>query len=299
MYPFVVRCVLLLLTIAVTAVPARAQSSVSIGAPLEGEVVLNRDVEVRIAPSENGRILTTLTKGKALNALGTPRGTNWTQVAVGGIPLGFVPADSLDPVYAPKYAVPNRTAGVPGAPPATGPTLTGAALVSEKARAAVADAAAQGLMVATRGLTVTEMVDGKKRRSVSLRKGQVVGLAAVNGSRLELFLSNGRRAEASLDGFLGVAAAYSDGERPKGGAFVGRLGEYLSYEEGLRAWQSFIAGSGQGYRDRPPIVWPVFRSGRILFQAGVGPLSAADLDRSCAALTRQGVECAPIELKVF
>jgi uncharacterized protein YgiM (DUF1202 family) len=76
---------------------ASAQNPVFLGGPLTGEVVLNRDVEVRIGPSENARILTTLRRGRALNALGTPRGTSWTEVAIGGRPIGYVPADSLDP----------------------------------------------------------------------------------------------------------------------------------------------------------------------------------------------------------
>lgn len=79
------------------AVPAPAQSPVAIGAPLTGEVVLNRDVEARIGPSEESRILRTLQRGKALNALDTPRGTGWTMVAIGGRPIGYVPADALDP----------------------------------------------------------------------------------------------------------------------------------------------------------------------------------------------------------
>ena len=88
------------------AAPAWAQNPVILGGPLTGEVVLNRDVEVRIGPGENARILRTMKKGAALNALGTPRGTSWTEVAIGGRPIGYVPADSLDPAL---LAVPSGT----------------------------------------------------------------------------------------------------------------------------------------------------------------------------------------------
>lgn len=90
--------------------PAWAQNPVILGGPLTGEVVLNRDVEVRIGPSENARILRTMKKGAALNALGTPRGTSWTEVAIGGRPIGYVPADSLDPALLapPPPASPRR-----------------------------------------------------------------------------------------------------------------------------------------------------------------------------------------------
>lgn len=76
---------------------ASGQSPVATGAPLTGEVVLNRDVEVRAGPSQEARILRTLQGGKPLNALDTPRGTGWTLVAIGGQPIGYVPADALDP----------------------------------------------------------------------------------------------------------------------------------------------------------------------------------------------------------
>lgn len=89
------------------AAPAPAQSPVAIGAPLTGEVVLNRDVEVRVGPSEESRILRTLKRGNALNALDTPRGTGWTMVAIGGRPIGYVPADALDPAL----LVPPQPAG--------------------------------------------------------------------------------------------------------------------------------------------------------------------------------------------
>ena len=88
--------------LAATVPPAYAQSPVAIGAPLEGPVVLNRDVEVRIGPSQDARIISTMKGGRAVNALGTPRGTTWTQIAIGGQPIGYVPADSLVPVYVPR-----------------------------------------------------------------------------------------------------------------------------------------------------------------------------------------------------
>lgn len=281
---------------AVCQAPATAQSSVAIGAPLVGEVVLNRDVEVRAAPSEAGRLLSTQPKGKALTALGTPRGTNWTQVAIGGVPLGYVPADALDQVYVPE-AAPDRPLPRGGAAASVSPS--GAAAVPRAAREAVDGLGAQGYLVATRNLSVTERLPDGKRRSVALRKGQVVGLTAIRGSRLDLALPGRAPLEAQAEGFTGVAAAYTDGTPAGSRLFVGRLGEFLSYEEGLQAWQRFIAGPGIHLADRAPMVWPVIRSGRVQFLAGIGPFTAADLDRACASLTRQGYDCRPIPLTLY
>lgn len=280
--------------------PLAAQTPPNIGAPLTGEVVLNRDVEVRSGPSESGRILTTLNQGKALNALGTPRGTNWTQIGVGGVPMGYVPADALDPVYIPDVGkpkpIPGGSAGASGsgqmASASGGVALIGAAVYDQLAKSA-----AQGLVVATRNVTTTR-TEGGKRRSVVMKKGQAAGLVALHGSRIELALADGGHVEAPAASFTGVAGV-SPGAGASGALFAGRIGEYLSYAEGLTAWQSFLNGPGAGYRGRPPGVWPIFRGGHIVFQAGVGPLSAADLDQTCAALTRQGYDCKPIALKSY
>lgn len=273
----------------------RAQSPVAIGAPLTGEVVLNRDVEVRVGPAENARIVMTLSKGKALNALGTPRGTTWTQVAIGGQPIGYVPAASLDPVYIPRF-------------PATGPvrdradTAPVAAVVPKAAWDAAAALPAHGYVVATRSLGTTEFLDGRKRRTVTLRAGQVVGLAEVQNGRADLAVPGRGRVVAGLDGLMGVAAPYplpGMPAVPTGPLFAARLGEYVSHEEGMRAWRAFTSGPGMQYRDRPPMVWPVFRAGRAYWQMGVGPFSGVELDGACAVLAQRGFDCVPVELKTF
>lgn len=283
------------------SVPLMAQTPPNIGAPLTGEVVLNRDVEVRSAPSESGRIVATLNQGKPLNALGTPRGTNWTQVGIGGVPMGYVPADALDPVYIPDVGKPKPIPGGAAAPAVSGRAATpagGVALIAQGLYDQLAKSATQGILLATRNITATEKAEGGKRRSIPIRKGQAAGLVGLHGGRVELALADGTHVEAPGDGFIGVAGV-APGGTARGPLFAGRLGEYLGYAEGMAAWQSFLNGPGAGYRGRPPGVWPVFRGGRVVFQAGVGPLSATDLDQTCAALTRQGYDCKPIALKIY
>lgn len=282
------------------ALPARAQSPVAIGAPITGEVVLNRDAEVRIGPSEDARIVLTLSKGKALNALGTPRGTTWTQVAIGGQPLGYVPADALDPVYVP------RPPPAPAAAPAAGAAaVRTAALVTRAewdAAVAGAGAAAKGYVVATKVISATEILSGRKQRSITLRRGQVAGIAAVENGRADLLVPGRERVVVALDGLMGVAAAYPLPGQPAigtGPAYVMRFGEFVSYEEGVRAWQSFTAGPGQQWRDLPPVVWPVFRGGRAFYQMGVGPFTGVELDRACVALAQRALDCTPLELQTF
>lgn len=85
---------------------AMAQSAVTINGPPAGEVILNRDIEVRLAPHETSRILRTLRRGQSLNALDTPRGTSWTLIAIGGQPIGYVPSDALDPALMRRGAEP-------------------------------------------------------------------------------------------------------------------------------------------------------------------------------------------------
>ncbi|NYZ15960.1 SH3 domain-containing protein [Azospirillum sp. RWY-5-1] len=296
---------LLLFLVAVLALagphPAQAQSPVATGAPLTGEVVLNRDVEVRVGPSEDARIVMTLSKGKPLNALGTPRGTNWTQVAIGGQPIGYVPWTALDPVYIPRF--PNY-----GAPSAAGPAPGAAAAVAAVVPRAEWEAAAagappqNGYVVATRNIGVTEFVDAKKRRTVTLRRGQVIKLGEVQNGRVDLLLPGRERVVAGFDGLLGVAGAYPvPGLPPVGTAplFAAKLGEFVSYEEALRAWQAFVAGPGAQWRDRPPVVWPVFRSGHAFFQMGAGPFQGVELDRVCTTLAQRGLDCTPVELQTF
>ncbi|HYG88206.1 MAG TPA: SH3 domain-containing protein [Azospirillum sp.] len=286
------------------AVPTRAQSPVAIGAPLEGPVVLNRDVEVRIGPSQDARIVMTMKSGRSVNALGTPRGTNWTQVAIGGQPVGYVPADSLDPVYVPR-STPNTATTAP--PPKDGkaaqaPRHGTGALVPRASWEAAAPAPAQGYVVATRAVRATEVLDGKKRVGVTLKKGQVVGLADVTQGRAELALPGRGKVVADLDGLLGVASPYplpGEPPLPTGPVYAVKLGEYVSYAEGLRAWTEFTAGPGVQYRDRPPMVWPVFRDGRAVYDMGVGPFTRLQIDTACTTLAQRGRDCSIINLEVF
>jgi hypothetical protein len=280
-------------------VPAWSQSAVSIGAPLTGEVVLNRDVEVRSQPSEAGRILSTLTHGKAVDALGTPRGSTWTQIGIGGVPLGYVPADALDPVYVvtppPRAGSNGGSAGQPTGKPAA----IAAAIVAKAAFDAAGGNGTQGYVVATRNFAATEALDGGKQRSVAIRKGQVLGLTGTRNGTLALTMSGHSALEAKADGVIGVATVYPEPRPSAGSLYVGRLGEFLSYDEGIAAWRRFVAGPGAAYADRTPIVWPVFQGGRMVFEAGVGPLPNAELSGVCAPLSRQGYDCKPIALKGY
>jgi len=300
-------CMLALLLAA--SPPARAQSPVAIGAPLEGPVVLNRDVEVRIGPSQDARIIMTMKSGRAVNALGTPRGTTWTQIAIGGQPVGYVPADSLDPVYVPRP--------VPVAPPPpkaeassdkngkTTPDLPRrgvGALVPRAAWEAAAPAPTAGYVVATRAVRATEVLDARKRVGFTLKKGQVVALAGIEQGRAELSVPGRGKVVADLDGFLGVASPYplpGEPALPSGPVYAVKLGEYLSYAEGLRAWAEFTGGPGTQYRERPAMVWPVFREGRVNWTMAIGPFSRLQIDTACSTLAQRGRDCSVIELEAF
>lgn len=288
--------------------PAQAQSPVAIGAPLTGEVVLNRDIEVRIGPSEDARIVMTLKQGKALNALGTPRGTYWTEVAIGGQPIGYVPADSLDPAL----MVTGRPAigGEGPRPPKPAASQPADAPLSHRSAAVVPRAAwdkaaqtpAEGYVVAAGPISATEILTNRKRRGFTLRKGDVVALIGAANGEATLALPAGTRAVAPVQGLVGVVAPYPLPGMPpvEPGMLYGiKLGEYVSYTEGLRAWKEFTAGPGSAYRDLPPMVWPVFRKGRLLYEVGVAPFTRLQVDTACGTLAQRGLDCTVIELDTF
>jgi hypothetical protein len=289
--------------------PAQAQSAVAIGAPLTGEVILNRDIEVRIGPSEDARIVMTMKQGRALNALGTPRGTFWTEVAIGGQPIGYVPADSLDPALmvtgrpavggeGPKPAKPAAD-GKPADAPYTGRT---AAVVPRAAWDKAAQTPGQGYVVAAKPISATEFVSAKKRRPFTLRKGDVVAVISVANGQATLALPAGTRAVAPVDGLVGVVAPYPLPGMPPiepGMLYGAKLGQYVSYSEGMRAWKEFTAGPGSAYRDLPPMVWPVFKGGRTLYDLGVGPFTRLQVDTACGTLAQRGLDCTVIELETF
>lgn len=286
--------------LAPSAVPA--QSPVQIGAPLTGEVVLNRDVEVRIAPNENGRIVMTLDKGKPLNALGTPRGTTWTQVAVGGQPIGYVPADSLDPALAVRpLQLPAPPRRAPGAGPSTYVSPTAAAALAPKAAWDRAQSAqAKGYVVLLEDIQGPPPKDPKKPKGPALRRGDVAGLLDTAGDQARLIAPGGARVEAPLSKMMGVMSGYPlPGQSPLGVGpiYAARLGEYIDYAEGRRAWDMFVRGPAGGeFRDRPPMVWPMLRGDTLTYQMGVGPFSAGELDNICPTLAQRGFACAIIEL---
>ncbi|MCW2238265.1 SH3 domain-containing protein [Azospirillum canadense] len=284
---------------------AMAQSPVAIGAPLTGEVVLNRDIEVRIGPNEDARIVMTLSRGKALNALGTPRGTGWTEVAIGGQPIGYVPVDSLDPAL--MVARPVSTAGGSGGARAAKPGEPAvhhrnAAVVPRAAWEIAAQVPAQGYVVATQPIAATEILDSKKRRGFTLRKGDVVGVIDASNGRATLSMPGRSKAVATVDGLVGVVAPYPLPGMPPlepGPLYAARLGEYVSHAEGMRAWQEFTAGAGSAYRDLPPMVWPVFRGPRTTYDMGLGPFTRTQVDNVCGALAQRGRDCWVIELDTF
>ncbi|MBP2310326.1 SH3 domain-containing protein [Azospirillum melinis] len=294
-------------TVAATP-PAWAQSPVAIGAPLTGEVVLNRDIEVRIGPSEDARIVMTLKQGKALNALGTPRGTYWTEIAIGGQPIGYVPADSLDPALMvtgrpaiggegprPSRPAANQPADAP-------PPHRSAAVVPRAAWDKAAQTPAEGYVVAAGPISATEILANRKRRSFTLRKGDVVALIGAADGEATLALPAGTRALAPVQGLVGVAAPYPLPGMPpvEPGMLYGiKLGEYVSYAEGLRAWKEFTAGPGSAYRDLPAMVWPVFRKGRLLYEVGVAPFTRLQVDTACGTLAQRALDCTVIELDTF
>jgi hypothetical protein len=129
-----------------------------------------------------------------------------------------------------------------------------------------------------------------------------VALIGAADGEATLALPAGTRALAPVQGLVGVAASYPLPGMPpvEPGMLYGiKLGEYVSYAEGLRAWKEFTAGPGSAYRDLPPMVWPVFRKGRLLYEVGVAPFTRLQVDTACGTLAQRGLDCTVIELDTF
>ena len=160
----------------------------------------------------------------------------------------------------------------------------------------------EGYVVAAGPISATEILSNRKRRPFTLRQGDVVALIGAANGEATLALPAGTRALAPVQGLVGVVAPYPLPGMPpvEPGMLYGiKLGEYVSYAEGLRAWKEFTAGPGSAYRDLPPMVWPVFRKGRLLYEVGVAPFSRLQVDTACGTLAQRGLDCTVIELDTF
>lgn len=306
--------------VAFSVAPVRAESPAAITAPIEGEAVLNRDVEVRIQPREDARIIMTLKEGKRLNALDTPRGTTWTKVAIGGQPIGYVPWDALDPAFVitgverEEKAEQRRAAAADKAaakeagketPAAAG---TGGALVPLDAwtRAVSSNGGAgmpvRGYMVATRNLKATLPSVETKKPTVALRKGDVAGFLGFSSGQVDLIVPGVGTASAPAAGLMGVASAYPQPTLPpmeKGPQVAIRIGEYPTYEEAVNAWNEFVAGPGLQFREVPPMVWPKVTGRTVSFATGIGPFTRAQTATACAELAKRGRGCTLLSLAQF
>jgi len=317
--PLLIAAVLAAVPLAAAPVPGRAESPASITAPIEGEAVLNRDVEVRIQPREDARIILTLKEGKRLNALDTPRGTTWTKVAIGGQPIGYVPWDALDPAFViagverAEQAEQRRTATGQGTgqgagtnAPATSGTQGALVPLDAWTRAVSSNGGAgmpvRGYMVATRNLRATLPSVEKKKPTVSLRKGEVAGFLGFSAGQVDLMVPGVGTASAPASSLMGVASAYPQPTLPpmeKGAQVAIRIGEYPTYEEALNAWNEFVSGPGLQFRDVPPMVWPRVSGRTVTFATGIGPFTRAQTGTACAELAKRGRGCTLMPLTTF
>ncbi|WP_255542421.1 hypothetical protein [Azospirillum sp. INR13] len=177
-----------------------------------------------------------------------------------------------------------------------------AAVVPRAAWDKAAQTPAEGYVVAAGPISATEILSNRKRRGFTLRKGDVVALiGAANGEATLALPRRHPRGGAGAGAGRGGGALSAAGMPPvEPGMLYGiKLGEYVSYAEGLRAWKEFTAGPGSAYRDLPPMVWPVFRKGRLLYEVGVAPFTRLQVDTACGTLAQRGLDCTVIELDTF
>ncbi|HEV7370675.1 hypothetical protein [Arenibaculum sp.] len=233
-----------------------------------GEALLDRDVEVRLAPDAAAPVAAKLAKGSVVMALGAPRGRPFTEiVAAGGV--GYVPSGVLRSIYAPRQA-------------------TGTVAVVSRARWAP-DGVLRGSHVVRRAVSGMALRDGK-RVPVKMEPGTVLSLLDVQAGKLRFASDTIASVTLDADALLPVAGVHDyafGGAAP--GLLLARLGEHADPERARAEW-SRLSASIPLLARYAPFVFPAVGD-PARFTLSFGPLDRRGAEAACTALAQRLVDC--------
>lgn len=270
--------VLLALAILLAAEPAAGDR---VGVPLTGEAILKRDVDVRSTPAADGRIVMRLPRGKTVTALGTPRHTPWTRIARAGRPLGYVPWDSLESIYAARE-IAGQAAAVARRryAPAGTPTVTH--VVAERAPA-------------------TAYRDGRKH-SLVLEPGTVLTLLALENGKARLAAPDYEAVVVDRKVLLPVVGVHDLDPAPSGLArsfYINKVGAYRSEDAARAAWRQIRQVLGPRVKYSHVYIYPDLDAGDTPYTLAFGPWTRHEANALCVTLAQRELDCWILKVHVF
>jgi len=249
-----------------SVLPAAAQVT-------DGEALVNRDVEVRVAPSPDAAVVRSLSKGQTVSVYGTPRRTAFAWIGRGGQILGYIPIDSIDPVWSAREVVES------------------VALVDRR----FVDAGGQ-LM----GTHVVAAAVGSGRQGFP--RGSIVKVEAIDGGMAQVS-ADGRRGSKvpveALRPIIGVRQNYPSiaGDAPN--FYLSKLGDYVSPTEANAAWTTELSFVAERQSQATPFIYPTVRKGTLSYSVATGPLARADAEALCIYASRRGRDCYLVEVGLY
>ncbi len=236
-------------------------------------MILNRDVQLRVAPNAEAAVVRTLSKGQTVSFLGSPRRTGFALIGRGGQSLGYVPLDSLDPLWGARTA--EETVA-----------LVDGRFVDRDGRLA-------GTHVVGRAIG-----SGKQ----AFPRGSVVKVESVDGRSVHVSAGAGKATKVPVDALqpiIGVRQGYPgiSGEAPS--FFLSKLGEYPSPAEANAAWSGELAFVAERQPQGTLFVYPSVQGGKLTYGAASGPFARADAEALCIYAARRGRDCSLVQVDLY
>jgi hypothetical protein len=240
---------------------------------LDGEVILNRDVEVHIAPSADSPVVRKMSHGQTVSFLGKPRRTAFAWIARNGLSLGYVPIDSLDPIWSAR-AVDEQVA------------LIDRRFVDEQGRLA--------------GSHVVAREIGSNKQG--LPRGSIVSVQSVDGRMAQISSKPGRGTKVPVDALqpiIGVRQSYSEIPGEAQVLYLSKFGEYLSPAEAASSWHGELAFLSEWQPGSQPFIYPTYGKPTRSYSIAIGPFSRAAAETLCIRVARRGRDCFLVQVSIY
>ncbi|MDR3516165.1 MAG: hypothetical protein P4M00_10125 [Azospirillaceae bacterium] len=252
---------------------ASAQTGPGLGGPQQGEVILNQDSDVHSLPTPEGKVVMTLAKGRTVVAFDTPRNTGWTQIAIGGRDIGYVPYDHLTSIYVVRE-VTSHAAVISTARWAAGRMIPISQIAAKPVSA--------------------KQVLGHKTRRIALAAGTGLGFVAMRGSEAMMMSESDANLLVPVSALLPIVGTYPNGARPGANFFLAKVGDYPTSSTAHAAWSQLVATFPE-YQVFSPFVYPVITEAKELHVLAFGPLTRDQANNQCITLAQKLRDCWIVE----